>query len=250
MRTKHNFTVSYSDVDASRHIRLCDLERYLLETAGESATTMGFGTEYILNKYNCTWVLTRLSVEMDYLPKYEDEILVETWVEGNAHMFSIRNFHIYLHKKDYDFLIGRATSVWTLLNLTTRKVEMDAYTDPAWEGKIDGMKLDMARAPRMGRIENPTTLMPHTIHYTDIDFNNHCNSCAYLRFFLNADDRLTAHYPIRFDITYAKEVHLNEHTTVQVQVMEEADKTAVQYCLLTENGEISSTCCLCTPQKN
>lgn len=244
MRTLHNYTIAYSDVDAKRHIRLCDLERYILETAGASATRMGLGTEYVYEHYQTAWVLTRLSVEMDYLPSYEDQIQIETWIEGNRHMFSLRNFHIYLMKGEDRFLIGRAASIWTLLNLETRQVDMRAYQDSVWENVVDGTPVEMAKAPRLGRIAEPTSTLPHTIHYTDIDFNNHCNSAAYMRFFLNADPRLTTCYPVRFDINYVKEVQFGEKTEVQVEDLkdEAGALTALKYCLLTEEGEISATC--------
>ena len=70
MRTRHKYILQYADVDASRHIRLSDLEKYLLEAGGVSANQMGFGTDDILARYNCAWVLIHLTIQMDYLPKW------------------------------------------------------------------------------------------------------------------------------------------------------------------------------------
>ncbi|MBQ9338869.1 MAG: hypothetical protein IJS13_00890 [Paludibacteraceae bacterium] len=237
MKTKHTYKIQYADADASRHIRLCDLERYLLEAGGESADIMGIGTDFLVEKYDCAWVLTRMSVVMNELPCYLDTITIETWVEQNAHMLSIRNYRIYLNKGDQQILIGCCNSQWTLLNLTTRLVDMRCFADPAWESIIDGEKLDLPRAPRLARIVEPTSTMQHTIHYTDLDYNNHCNSCKYTQFMLNACDSLTAVAPIRLDINYSHEVHKGEHITVDV----EETPSAVRYCILTEQGEISCT---------
>ena len=101
-------------------------------------------------------------------------------------------------------------------------------------------KLDLPRAKRLGIIESPTSEMPHTIHYTDLDYNNHCNSIKYLQFMLNADDSLTGIYPVRLDMNYAKEVHKGDAIRVQVQELQDA----VQYCILTPSGEISCTALL------
>lgn len=241
-KSKYKFTVSYSDVDASRHLRLTDLERYLLEVAGMAADAFGLGTQKILEKYNTAWVLTRLTVEMEYLPKYEDELVIETWIEGNAHMLSIRNFRLYIVKDDHEYKIGECTSIWTLLNLDTRLVDVKAFADPAWEGKIDGEKVTLARAPRLGKIEEPTSTMDHTIRYSDLDFNNHCNSTKYLQFMLNADDRLTGIYPVRLDMNYVKEVHKGDATHVDVLATEAEDGLkSLQYCMLTPEGDISCT---------
>lgn len=243
MRTEHVYTMQYSDADASRHVRLCDLERYLLEAAGASADIMGFGTDYVLDKYNCAWVITRLTIQMDYLPRYLEKIRVETWVEGNMHMLSVRNYRVYLQEDNGERLIGQATSVWTLLGMESRQVEMKAFSDSAWEGKIDGERLSFARISRLGKIETPTSVMPHTIHYSDLDYNGHCNSCKYMQFFLNADDSLTATAPIRIDINYAKEVMKGDPCQIQVLRTnnENDDIDKVQYCMLTPDGEVSCT---------
>lgn len=238
MKCNFRYTIKYSEVDASRHLRLSDLECYLLESAGLAADQLGFGTNWLKDKYNCTWVLTRMSVEMEYLPIHGDQIHIETWVEQNIHMFSIRNYRVYLVKDEDEFLIGQATSIWTTLNLTTREVNQ-VYDDPIFEGKIAGEKVDLARAPRLGLIAESTSTMRHQIHYSDLDFNNHCNSIKYLQFLLNACDELTGQYPVRLDINYAKEVVKGEQVTIDVDLHKE--EKMVNYCLRTEAGDISCT---------
>ncbi len=246
MRTRHSFILQYSDVDSSRHIRLSDLEKYLLEAGGVSANQMGFGTDTVLERYNCAWVLIHLTIEMDYLPKYLDEMVIETWVEDNYHMFSVRNYGIYIRKDGEDFQVGRATSSWTLLNMQTRQVDLRGFSEEVWSTIIDKTKVEFTRIPRLQKIDVPTRTLAHTIHYSDLDYNNHCNSCKYLQFMLNADDRLTALYPIRLDINYVKEVYKDER--IQVDVLEKTDEEgrlhSLQYCLLAEDGGISCTALL------
>ena len=249
MRTRHKYILQYADVDASRHIRLSDLEKYLLEAGGVSANKMGFGTDDILERYNCAWVLIHLTVQMDYLPKYLDEMIVETWVEGNYKIFSVRNYNLYIRKDGEDFLVGRAASSWTLLNMTTRQVDTRGFDEAEWDHIVEPTKHDFPRISRLQKIEAPTATLPHTIHYSDLDYNNHCNSCKYLQFMLNADDRLTTLYPIRLDINYVKEVHKDER--IRVDVLEKKDEQgnlqSLQYCLLAEDGEISCTALLQKP---
>jgi acyl-ACP thioesterase len=111
---------------------------------------------------------------------------------------------------------------------------------------VDPTKQDFPRISRLQKIEAPTGTLPHTIHYSDLDYNNHCNSCKYLQFMLNADDRLTTIYPIRLDINYVKEVHKDER--IHVDVLEKTDEQgnlqSIQYCLLADDGEISCTALL------
>lgn len=246
MRTRHYYTLQYADVDVSRHLRLSDLLKYLLEAGGVSAEQMGFGVDYVLQKYNCAWVLIHVTAQMDYLPKYQDEIMVESWVEGNFHMFSIRNYNIYILKDGEKFLVGRCASTWTLLNMTTRQVDTAGFQDDHWDGIVDPTKQNFSRIGRLSTIDAPTSSLQHTIHYSDLDYNNHCNSCKYLQFMLNANDHLTATFPIRLDINYVKEVYKDERIRVDVleKQNEQGQVQSIQYCLLAEDGGISCTAML------
>ncbi len=237
MKTRHKYTLQFSDTDASRRIPMNFVERYLLEAGGLSAMEMGIGTDHLLKKYDCAWVLTRMTIEMYYLPTYLENIIFETWVEQNSHLLSIRNYNIYIEKDGKETLIGRSVSVWTILNLTTRALDGKCFSDPQWESIIDGEHLEFSRAPRLGKIEEPTSVMQHTVHYSDLDYNQHCNSCKYTQFMLNACDKLAGVAPIRFDVNHAKEVHKGENISVQVKEKE----NEIQYCVLTEQGEVSCT---------
>lgn len=246
MRTEHHYIIDYAATDTSRRLRLFDLERYLLQAAGESAEQMGISTDYLLEEYGSAWVLTRLSVEMNCLPQYNEELIIESWIEANVHMLSIRNFRIFTMREGERVELGRCASVWTALNLTSRQVDARIFSDPIMADVVDGEKLGMPSAPRLGRIAEPTLLDSYTVRYSDLDYNLHFNSCQYLRLFLDTDDSLTGHFPIRFDINYAKEVHKGDCCQVQV-LREETEGNQIQsirYCLLTPAGEVSSTACL------
>ena len=234
MKYSYDFEIQYQEVDMNRKLRLFTLENYLLNVAGRVADELGFGLKY-LNPMGLTWVLTRMSIEMSYIPSDCEQVRFETWIESNAHMLSTRNFRIYLLRADEPMLIGCAKSVWAVLDMTKREI-VNCFDQKAFEGAVDGEILDIPRATRPLPMTEPDDIVEHKIQYSDVDYNNHCNSCKYLEMMLNAKRLDTRDSGFRLDINYAKEVYLGD--TLYTHYL--ADENSIQYCQKDING---TTCC-------
>ena len=228
MKYSYEYEIKYQEVDGQRKLRLFALENYLLEVAGRVADSLGYGIA-ALYPMGLTWILTRLSIEMEELPTHCDKIRFETWIESNAHMLSSRNFRIYAG----DRLIGRCKSVWAILDLHKREI-VNIFDTPMFANAVDGEVMEMARV-RMTTIPEPTGSMPHTIVYSDIDYNGHCNSCRYLQ--AMTDAYLPDYYgkKLRLDINYSKEAMLGEQMMINYLVTEDG----VQYQMKNDLGETS-----------
>lgn len=245
MKYRHTFIVPYQDVDAARRLRLYAMENYLLNIAGKVADEMGIGIPALL-PMNYTWIITHMNMEMLFLPKHGEELIVETWIERNAHMLSVRDFRIYRRQVDgSEQLVGCAKSVWAVLNLESREI-VNIFDHPMFEGAVDGEVLNMTRAPRFKTIilddlENDVQTMRagevlHEIQYSDVDYNCHCNSCKYLEWMLNTVKAFDNQKPFRLDINYVKELYQGDIMWTRFLKTE----NAVQYQQVDENG---ITCC-------
>ncbi len=228
MKYKYEHEIKYQEVDAHKKLRLFNLENYLLEVAGTVADDLGFGIA-VLHPLGLTWILTRLSVEMYELPTHNEKICFETWIEGNAHMLSTRDYRIY----SGDRLIGQCKSIWAVLDLKKREI-VNYLENPIFDGCIDGEVIDMPRV-RMTTIPEPTGTVAHKVVYSDIDYNSHCNSCRYLQ--AMTDAYLPDYYgkKVRLDINYSKEALLGETLQTNYLVTEDG----VQYQQKNDAGETS-----------
>ena len=237
MKYNFDFKVQYAEVDETRHLRLYNLEEYLLNVAGQAADMLGFGT-FDLLPHNLTWILAHMHIEMQYLPIHGEEIRIETWIAENAHMLSRREFRIYLTKSSRHELgqIGQASSIWALLDITQRTIA-DAFHLPMFEGTVDGEKIEMERAPRLLPIKEPSGECTHIVCYSDLDYNGHCNSCKYLQNMLNAK-RLSMRRMdeegkrVRVDINYQKEA--KEGDAMRTLYLETTD--SIQYQQVDADG--------------
>lgn len=247
-----HYTIQYQDLDQNYRLRLYTLENYLLNTAGLVADRGGFGIRYLI-KQNCTWVLTHLSMEISYLPTVDEELTIETWVEKNVHMLSMRYFRLYVN----GVLIGKVKSTWAIINMTDRTAQ-SIFDQPAFQNMAIGETVEIERAPRFmvfspeeraDSIASANTLghRHHEVVYSDIDYNGHCNSCKYLEFMLNACEpvELKKELPsdvnaektvtLRLDIKYAREIHRGEHVDIFYCRMPEE----INYEIRTTEGDIS-----------
>lgn len=243
MKYRHTYTVPYQDVDATRRLRLYTMENYLLNVAGKVADEMGIGIP-VLFPMNYTWIITHMNMEMLFLPSHGDKMIIETWIERNAHMLSVRDFRIYQLQPDgTERLIGCAKSVWAVLDLTSREI-VNIFNMPIFEGSVDGELLNMARAPRFSAIvlddlegtEVQAGEVLHEIQYSDVDYNRHCNSCKYLEWMVNAIHVFDNQKPFRLDINYVKELYQGDKMWTRFF----RSANAVQYQQVDENGV---TCC-------
>lgn len=244
MKYKYNYIVQYQEVDDTRRLRLYTMENYLLNVAGRIADELGFGIQALM-PLNCTWIITHLNLEMLYLPMHGEEMVIETWIEQNAHMLSVRDFRIYIKESGEERLIGMAKTVWAVLDQDKREI-VNLFAHPMFEDSVDGEVLKMARAPKLLPIsidnakDDPeviqTSEVKHTIQYADMDYNCHCNSCKYLEWMLNAHRMQHNDKPFRLDINYVKELYLGDKMTTKLVVK----KNRVQYQQVDTNG---TTCC-------
>ena len=244
MKYRHSIIVPYQDVDATRRLRLYTMENYLLNIAGKVADEMGIGILALL-PMNYTWIITHLNMEMMYLPQHGEEMIVETWIERNAHMLSVRDFRIYIKESGVEKLIGCAKSVWAVLDLTSREI-VNIFDHEIFKNSVHDEVLNMARAPRLKPIlldnieDDPNALQAgevlHEIQYSDVDYNNHCNSCKYLEWMVNAQQAYDNKKPLRLDINYVKELYQGD--TMWTRFQKTSD--GVQYQQVDENG---TTCC-------
>ena len=165
------------------------------------------------------------------MPTHGDQLKIETWIEQNAHMLSTRNFKLYCN----DELIGQAKSIWAVIDIQKRNI-VNVFDLPMFTDSVDGEVLPIKRAQRFGNLEEYDGVQAHTITYSDVDYNNHCNSCKYLEIMLDAERPTWLNEGIRLDITYVKEIYFKE--TMNTLWKHNEDEIVYQ-----QKNKENTTCC-------
>ncbi len=187
---------------------------FFQEIAGNHASANGFGYPQMV-KAGLMWVLTRLKVEIDRYPRWNEDIILTTWVRNRAGFFSERDFLIVDIQGNR---LAGALSGWMLLDLKTGRPKT-----------VDHIPLDMQMFPDEHAVREPLKkikspdgsdrVMSKTAEFQDIDVNMHVNNVKYTEWFLSA-------FPFEFrknnvvsayEINYAAEMKFGDTAEIAVQ---------------------------------
>ena len=195
---------------------ICDL---MLQAAGRDAYGRGFGIDALADN-NFGWVLSRIAVEMDYMPSQYSEFTLHTWISDYNRLSSTRNFTL-TDNEGREF--GRAVSQWCMLDYATRMpVDMNTMAK-AHEGNMVDAPSPCERPRRIGVITSEP-VVEHRVVYSDIDFNRHMNTMRYIGLMLDMVDieHLTANRPLRIDVHFIAECLYGQTIKVGMQTTDTA----------------------------
>ena len=177
----YNFVAEPFHVDVNGKLTMGVLGNHLLNCAGFHASERGFGIAEV-NENHYTWVLSRLAIELEDMPRQYEPFSIDTWVENVYRLFTDRDFAL-VNKEGKT--IGYARSVWAMISMETRK--------PADLLNLHGGSLTDYVCDRECPIDKPgrikvTSEEPVWVYqtrYSDIDINGHVNSIKYIEHILD-----------------------------------------------------------------
>ena len=169
--------------DFNKHLTMGHLGNHLLNAADFHAEARGFGMLY-LSSIQRSWVLSRLTIEMNEMPHAYDHFTIETWVESAMRYFTNRNFAVV---NSDGHPIGYGRSVWAMIDTETRQpVNILEVNDGTLSGYVEPEKLcPIAKGTRVKMDEDALFVREIATGYSDIDVNGHVNSIKYIEHVLD-----------------------------------------------------------------
>ena len=177
----YSFVAEPFHVDFNGRLTMGVLGNHLLNCAGFHAADRGFGIAE-LNENQYTWVLSRLAIELDELPRQYEDFSIQTWVENVYRLFTDRNFAI-LDKDGKP--IGYARSVSAMNSMQTRKpADLLTLHGGSITDYICDKECPIAKPGRI-KVTQDTPVAEYLTKYSDIDINGHVNSIKYIEHILD-----------------------------------------------------------------
>jgi acyl-ACP thioesterase len=201
------FTVTSADTDIAARIRLGAFVNFLIQSAIQSADSLGFGLKS-LHKQKLFWVLSSLTVEVTRPLMWYENTEVETWPKDLHKLLYLRDFLIKDDKKE---IIGRATSGWFAIDFENHR----PHKIEGGHSEIFNTLKERFALPHLPEKLNPVnegTTTEKISTYFDIDLNKHVTSTRYIDWMtdLIPIDFHMNHYPKILTINYLKETSLGE----------------------------------------
>ena len=199
---KINFSQCYPN-GALKHTELCNL---LQQTAARHAEMGGISFSD-MQQFDQAWVMSKLRIEIDELPKLNDKIVIKTWIKSLENSKSVRAMEVYCNTKK---LVGCET-LWVVFNTIKRKAEPIAVNFNHFELSSD--KNATKESPKNIIIpKGINTILTKKIVLSDIDNVNHVNNIKYLEWCLDllAVDLILNDKISSFEMNFLRELVLND----------------------------------------
>lgn len=186
-----------------------ELGNRILAAAGKHADSHGFGMKQLLQQ-NLAWVLSRMNVEMQEMPKVNEHYYIETWIRSIYRTFTDRCFAI---TRPDSSVLGYAYTTWALINTETRMpVNLENLPGGGFSEWVDAeKKCDVAPFSRI-RVKSCEPERVVTAYYNDIDINQHVNSIRYIEHILDlfSIEELSERSIAGVEIAYHGEAHYGD----------------------------------------
>ena len=194
--------IPFDMADMNGHIKLPDVILLSLQVSGMQAIELGVSDKAILEDYNLVWIITEYDIEVVRLPRFAEEITIETEALSYNRLFCYRRFTIY-DEAGQDLIHMMATFV--LMDRDSRKVHaVEPEIVAPYQSDFDKK---LIRGPKYETLEEPISKDYH-VRFYDLDMNGHVNNSKYLDwiFEVMGADFLTQYIPKKINLKYVKEV--------------------------------------------
>ena len=175
-----DWTLNFTQCYPNGQLKYSELNNILQITASEHSESLGFGYKAMLG-VNQSWVLSRMLIEIDKLPRYTQTIKIRTWIQDFTGSRAIRNFELLLDEK----VLISASSLWVVFNIKSRRADIFALS-------TDHMEFFRERTATknvVDRIDGNLDfklLTEYKVKLSDLDIVNHANNVKYMEWCFDA----------------------------------------------------------------
>ena len=194
--------IPFDMADMNGHIKLPDVILLSLQVSGMQSIELGVSDKTILEDYNLVWIITEYDIEVVRLPRFAEEITIETEALSYNRLFCYRRFTIY-DEAGQELIHMMATFV--LMDRDSRKVHaVEPEIVAPYQSDFDKK---LIRGPKYESLDEPISKDYH-VRFYDLDMNGHVNNSKYLDwiFEVMGADFLTQYIPKKINLKYVKEV--------------------------------------------
>jgi acyl-ACP thioesterase len=127
------------------------------------------------------WALAKLQLKIHKLPKWNDEIRIETWAKERESIMFLRDYEVFSETGE---LLCCAISEWMLVDYRANKIVRLEKLNTHIDYPKDRLAFE-GRVPRLLRLDFPENPIYHTAIITDLDMNQHVNNASYVRWVID-----------------------------------------------------------------
>jgi medium-chain acyl-[acyl-carrier-protein] hydrolase len=185
LQFEKEYRVHVYETGPDGRLNLYSLFNYMQDIASDHAVKLGFGRDDLMRD-NRFWVLSRIYAVIDFMPLWEDRIIIKTWPNGTDRLFALRNFEIRYPDGSH---VASGTSSWLILDQTTKKVQRPDSILSAYNPDLHPNASPLRYANKIEpSAENGNASQAFKVNVSDLDVNQHTNNVRYLKWACDSYD--------------------------------------------------------------
>jgi acyl-ACP thioesterase len=194
------FKVRASEIDTSGNITYSAICSLFQEVAGNHALLLNFDITD-LHKKGLTWVLHRMDIKIERLPKWRESITIETWPAAGDALRAYRNYRIL----DLDGnVLGVCLSYWMMINMESRRPTR--MTEDILNTRLaDREHVLPITSEKIPKVKEATSEKNILVRRSDLDLNKHVNNARYLEWMQESLNEGQASRISKVDIVFIRE---------------------------------------------
>jgi acyl-ACP thioesterase len=236
MPIAENFTSVYSQdweinflqCHPNGYLRQTELCNLLQLTAGAHAELGGMSFTD-MQVHDQAWVLSRMRVEIEEMPKWRDVVTIKTWILDLQGSRSIRALEMYIGNRK----IAGSLTYWAVINTKLRKAESLALPHEHFTKYPEKVPVEQS-FKRIDVAREASVITERKVVLSDLDIVFHANNVKYLEWCLDIIDYrpLLKQQLKSFDMNYLRELKLND--TVKINRGKQDNQ---EYFTVNKNGQ-------------
>lgn len=224
--------------DYRGEILLSSLCAIFSDIAGHHADSIGIGIDELREKHNMTWMLRRLSIAVDRMPRCAETIDVQTMPIDTQGLFTHRIYRITQNGGS----AVRALSEWLMVDLEKRRPVrpiaevVDICNRNPKPDDMPAISLNDKNLP-----SDFAAVATFRACYGDIDFNGHVTQASYVRWIIDslpmqfhADNQLVA-----TEIFFQHEVLPEAQISVVQSVARDSANLSLTHKIVSADGQLT-----------
>jgi acyl-ACP thioesterase len=179
------FIVNENEVDEFGHICIQTLQKKIQNASNQHGYLLGFGFKD-MNQIGLFWVVSRLMVEINFLPKLNQEITIETWLEAPSSA-GINRYYQIVDQNMQILITGVAK--WSLVSRDTLKLvktnEFGFITDLEFNDELIHFSFPVLKKIPRQDINSSLYIVKRKVSSNELDENNHVNNTVYIQYVID-----------------------------------------------------------------
>ncbi len=227
---RETFRVRAGETDPRGRVSVLTIADWMQELADRDALAKGFAVDQLFRR-GLTWVLARLMIRFESVPRWRESVTAETWPSSAAERRTTRDFRF---TRENGASAAVATTSWRVLDLKTRR-PVDVPRE------ILDLVPESERALCFGdgtlsRPESPDWEKIYDVRLSDLDINRHVNNVVYLDWALEPVplDMWREFELAEVELRFMSEGRLGDRVICRAQQMEDGDAPAYRHQVLRE----------------